>query len=331
MAKKKKDLNEENIDNQEEFNDIDENFGLPDVEFNPLDEESSTEEETPEEASEEVQEVVQENDWSYSEDSSHSVTEENEYSYESEVENADEPEGSFESDSFSAQEEGQDDYSESGEEKKTTYVPGSYTPPHEEKSKAPTIVAIVLIVIVALGTGWYFGMYMPEQKAIVKAKQEKIAKQKAEAERKQKYNGLIARGDEEFGKETWEEAKSSYTSALALFPNEQYPKEQIETINVKLAEIAEANAKPKIGTIETISAPTSRYYVVVSSSIDGDLAMDYSKKIIKNGTNIKLIQPNEPKKFYRVTVGDYDTWTDAQSAISTLSSNFGSGLWILKY
>lgn len=334
MAKKKKDLNEENIDkeNQDEFNDIDENFGLPEIELNPLEE--GQEEATPEEeqiVDEPIEEsVVEEVDEPVEEDSS---TEEYSWStQEEDTTTTEEPEVKdtvYSSDSSDTSDSEEGDSNVEDSKDASTYVPGSYA--QQQPNKTPGIIAIVLIVVIALGGAWYFGMYRPEQKAKEKARIEKIAKQKAAADRKQKYDGLIVKGDGEFGNEDWEAAKSSYSDALALYPKEQYPKEQLETINAKLEEIALANAQPQTGTIETISSATSRYYVVVSSSIDGDLAMDYSKKAIADGTNIKLIEPYADKKFYRVTVGDYDTWADAESAISSLNTSYGDGLWILKY
>ena len=73
-------------------------------------------------------------------------------------------------------------------------------------------------------------------------------------------------------------------------------------------EIAAAAAKPKIGVVETISERTQRFHIVVSSSIDGDLAMDFAKKIATNGHNASISAPYGDKKCYRVTVGtSYDT------------------------
>ena len=74
-----------------------------------------------------------------------------------------------------------------------------------------------------------------------------------------------------------------------------------------------------------------RYYVVVSSSVDGDLAMDYAKKLAGEGENVKVIQPPPDNKVYhRVSVGDYDSRDQAVSASASFS-NYENGVWILKY
>ena len=91
------------------------------------------------------------------------------------------------------------------------------------------------------------------------------------------------------------------------------------------------DAQPKIGTIEAISERTNRYYVVVSSGLDGDLAMDYAKKEVNNGTNIKLLSPLGTNKFHRVTVADHDSWAAAENAANDLKSTFGDDVWVLKY
>ncbi|MAX81374.1 MAG: hypothetical protein CL843_14530 [Crocinitomicaceae bacterium] len=84
-------------------------------------------------------------------------------------------------------------------------------------------------------------------KADLAAKAE--ADRKAEEERQRKlteYNGLIEEADGQFKSEDYEKAKTTYTKASALFPEEAHPKAQINKINVILEErarIAAENAK----------------------------------------------------------------------------------------
>lgn len=205
-------------------------------------------------------------------------------------------------------------------------------------SKTTGIIIIIVVVLVILAGGWYFGMYRPEQEAREKARQEQIAKERARKKReeqakqkKARYDQLIVDGDESFQQEYWESAKSSYSEALGLFSNEQYPQDQLTIINQKLDSIAQLDAEPVPGTVQTISAATGRFYVVVSSSIDGDLAMDYAQKMAAEGNSPRLIQPFGKDKFYRVALGDYDSWDSAVSASSTFSTTDGSPVWVLKY
>ncbi|WP_084370484.1 hypothetical protein [Reichenbachiella faecimaris] len=203
-------------------------------------------------------------------------------------------------------------------------------------NKATGIIIVILVVIVILGGAWYWFSYKPEQEAKEKARQEQLAKaaakkkrEEAAALKKTKYDQLITNADKEFEQEYWETAKSSYAEASSLFPKEQYPKDQLVLVNQKLDEIAvQTNSA---GTVETLSSATGRFYVVVSSSIDGDLAMDYGNKMAEEGNSVKIIEPYGSIKFYRVSLGDYDNWDNAIAASTSFSSIDGDAVWVLEY
>jgi hypothetical protein len=94
---------------------------------------------------------------------------------------------------------------------------------------------------------------------------------------------------------------------------------------------AEAKAKPADGTIETLSNRTGRYYVVISSSVDGDLAMDRAKKLSAAGKSSKIIPPFGKWKYYRLCIGDFDSFASAQSSADASKAEFGDALWVMKY
>lgn len=200
-------------------------------------------------------------------------------------------------------------------------------------SKTIGIIITLFIVILLIGGGWYWLSYKPEQEAKEKARQEQLARAAAKKKRKEaaarkkaKYDLLITNGDKEFEQEYWETAKSSYAEASALFSKEQYPKDQLAIVNQKLDEMeAQANA---VGKVEIISSSTGRFYVVVSSSIDGDLAMDYGNKMAEDGNSVKIIEPYGSIKFYRVSLGDYDNW---ESALAAANTSEEQGAWVLAY
>ena len=73
-----------------------------------------------------------------------------------------------------------------------------------------------------------------EQK-ILAMQSEAEAAAAAKAKREQ-YDGLIREGDEGFGIEDWSLAKGKYEEALGLFPDEAYPKAQLQKIDGKLQE-----------------------------------------------------------------------------------------------
>jgi hypothetical protein len=94
---------------------------------------------------------------------------------------------------------------------------------------------------------------------------------------------------------------------------------------------AAAEAKPAIGTIETLSGRTGRYYVVIASAVDGDLIMDYANKLSAKGTSTRIIPPYGKWKFYRLTIGDFDSFAAAQTSADEAKPEFGQGAWVKKY
>ena len=206
-----------------------------------------------------------------------------------------------------------------------------------KSGKTTGIIVIVVVVIAALVGAWYFGSYKPEQEAKEQARLEQIAQAEAEkkrqeeaVQRKARYDQLIIDADAAFELEDWVTAQSQYTEASSLLPNEQYPKDQLVLVNTKLDEIADREARKAAGVVETVSSPTGRFYVIISSSIDDDLAMDYAKKLAQEGTSVKLVQHNYNElPFHGVSVGDYGSWAQAEAALSSFS-NFGNP-WVLKY
>jgi len=94
-----------------------------------------------------------------------------------------------------------------------------------------------------------------EEEAKIKATEEAAAKKKAAAEAKQKadeearekalddkYSSMITDADQAFAKKDYTYAKNTYKSALALKPNEAYPKEKISEIDKTVARDAQLQA-----------------------------------------------------------------------------------------
>ncbi len=204
----------------------------------------------------------------------------------------------------------------------------------ERSGKSFVIIFIILVVVVISAGSWYFMVYQPEQATVEKARQEQLAKVAAEkkaaelaAQNKLRYNQLILDGDSAFEQEDWETAHARYTEASALFPNEQYPKDQLVLVNEKL----DAMAKIAAGFIETIPSPTNRYYIIVSSSVDDDLAVDYATKLANEGNSVMIIEHNyNALPFFGVSLGDYDTQAQAEAALP-LFSQYTDEAWVLKY
>ena len=211
-------------------------------------------------------------------------------------------------------------------------------------SRTPKIIVIVLLVIAGLAGSLYWFVYKPEQEAKEKARLEEeekarleqIANEEAEAnakalaaqnKAKTTYDSLLANADAAFEQQNWEVARPLYTSALEIFPTEPYPRDQLTALEQKVALAARLAA----GIIEEVTSATGRYYVILSSSVDGDLAKDYALKLLKDGTDVKIIRHYAPDHlYYRVAVEDFDTPEAAKSASETYLST-SSGVWVLKY
>ncbi|WP_258104512.1 SPOR domain-containing protein [Marinoscillum sp. MHG1-6] len=211
----------------------------------------------------------------------------------------------------------------------------------EDSINVGKIIGIILIVVLVLGGGaggYYWFVYKPAQEAKEIARYQQIAKEEEEKKAKElaeqnnaKYEELIADADAAFEQEDWETAQSLYSEASAILPDKKYAQDQLALVNDKLSEKTALEEKRAAGIVETISSRTGRYYVIVSSSIDDDLAMDYAKKLAQEGNYVKIIEHNTDKlTYFRVAVADYETNEDAENASSTFSS-YGEGIWVLRY
>jgi len=183
-------------------------------------------------------------------------------------------------------------------EETTTSETYTYTPEEDEpSSNAPVVISILIGVVVVVGSFLvYQYWYKPKAE---KERMELEALKKKEAAYKQ------ARLDAEAAAE---KRRKEIADSTAL-----------------------ANAKPVIGTIETLSARTRGYYVVIASAVDGDLIMDYAKKLSVKGVSTKIIPPFGKWKFYRLTISDYDTFDAAQTSADAAKPEFGQGAWVIRY
>ncbi len=167
-----------NPQGQDDANEADDSFGLPDLDYKPLDEESNDSEEE-------------------------LTTEENTYTEEEEVEE-EEPQDSYGATS---------DYDDSTKSEEDTEKPALRYQMEEESSNAPKIIGGIIGVLALAAIVWYFGFYRPKQQKIedeAKAKQEELdykKAQEAEAARKKK-----AAADAAAAEQAREEAQVEETS-----------------------------------------------------------------------------------------------------------------------
>jgi hypothetical protein len=183
-------------------------------------------------------------------------------------------------------------------ETRSTYSQ-SYSPYMEEenKSKAPVIIGVVVAVaVVVAGALFYFFVYKPGQEEKERIANEVRLKKEREEQELRDRQALE------------EAARKRAADSLAAL-----------------------NAEPKEGTIETLTDRTRRYYVVISSAVDGDLVMDYAKKLSAKGVSTKIIPPFGKYKFSRLAIGDYDTFATAQASADAAKAEYGGAVWVLKF
>ena len=91
------------------------------------------------------------------------------------------------------------------------------------------------------------------------------------------------------------------------------------------------SASKVIGAISEISQPLNKYYLIVGSFLDNDLAFDYAEKLILSGSNVMIIPPFSTSKFTRVAILEYETFDKAKIGLDNYKDELDEQLWVLKY
>lgn len=81
----------------------------------------------------------------------------------------------------------------------------------------------------------------------------------------------------------------------------------------------------------TISEQGGRFYVVVGSFYDEDLAIDKGNDIVATGNNAYLLKPTGDFELHRVGINVGDRWSEAAKGLEELKSLYGDNIWVLKY
>lgn len=171
-----------------------------------------------------------------------------------------------------------------------------YNDDDERNSPWPKILGIAAFLLVTAAAVWYFALYRPKE---MKAAAEKARLEQEAAEARQREEDLA----------------------------EQKRIEDERRIADSLANAA----VPKTGVIDTLTERTGRYYVIIASGVDGDLIMDYAKKLAPKGLNPKIIPPHGKVKFYRLAIAEGDTYASTQSTADQLKSEYTEGAWVVRY
>ncbi len=316
MAKKENENEFEDLNDGGSINEADDSFGLPDIDYKPIDRSDETE---PADTAEPVESSDSGTDTSSEPAEEQSDDQAYMYAHRTEGEETDAGSDYSSSESteesseniFGSTEENADEVTavEADTEEAVTeqdeYVPGSYTPKESSGgSNVGAIIGIIAVIILA-GLGiWYFMYEQPRQAEI--AAQEQRAREEAEQEARER-------------------------EAAAAAAEEQRLAEEQAAREAEEARLAAEEADNEPGTIETISERTGRYYIIVTSSIDGDLAMDYAKDLAADGYSVKIIAPYGNVKFHRVAISNVETLAEAESRMNELKAEHGEGVWVMRY
>lgn len=85
------------------------------------------------------------------------------------------------------------------------------------------------------------------------------------------------------------------------------------------------------GEFTVLSDRTGRSYVIVASFFDEDMATDYSEELASNGVGTSIIPPFKDSKFYRVAIADFPSYSDAASSLGQFKGTYGDDVWALRY
>jgi hypothetical protein len=174
----------------------------------------------------------------------------------------------------------------------------NYEDDDNDGSVWPKIFGILAILALAGVAYWFFGIYQPKQREAERIENERKAKEDADAKAEQRR--LAA-------EQAARDADQRRADSLANLTN-------------------------KVGSIETLSERTQRYYVVAASAIDGDLLMDKAKILSQKGVNCKIIPPFGKTKFYRLAIAEGDTYATTQSTADGMKGgDYGDALWVIRY
>ena len=167
----------------------------------------------------------------------------------------------------------------------------------DESSPWSKVIGVLAILALAFGVYWFFWKYQPARKAEGERAKQEQAERDAAAKR----------------------AEEERLANAARAADDQRRADSL------------ANLQPKEGGVETLTERTRRYYVVVASAIDGDLIMDEAKKLSAKGVSAKIIPPFGKTKFYRLAIAEGDTYASTQATADGMKSQYGDGVWVIRY
>lgn len=85
------------------------------------------------------------------------------------------------------------------------------------------------------------------------------------------------------------------------------------------------------GEINRLEERTGNAFVIIASFVDEDIAMDYANKLAGEGKSPSIIPPYGNGLFNRVAIAGYPTIAAAMQGIDVFKGEYGEDVWVLKY
>lgn len=186
----------------------------------------------------------------------------------------------------------------------------------EKKSNAPLIISLLFVFLVVLAALWYFfgrDMFASDP----------LSQQIDNVENTTPDDQDSTPADTGFDTET---SDSDLTDSSLAESDEADSFVDDESSNY-----AEEVGGGVAGTFDVVNTRTGRTYIIIGSFFDEDLARDYAAKLGKQGISTTLIMPAGSKKFYRLSIADFGTVTEAINNLEDFRADHGSSLWIIKH
>jgi tetratricopeptide (TPR) repeat protein len=155
--------------------------------------------------------------------------------------------------------------------------------------------------------------YPKEQLVAIERKLAELAKLN------ESYNAAVKAGDKAFSSNQFDQAKTSYTKAAELKPEEQYPKDQLAAIDKKVAELAKVEAQYQ----EIIKEADGRYdikeYVAAKAEYTKALSLKpgepHPTERLEEVTRL-LDQMAEQEEAYKAAIANADNAFNAKDYLS---------------
>ncbi|MBC6425727.1 MAG: hypothetical protein GDA51_04510 [Ekhidna sp.] len=181
------------------------------------------------------------------------------------------------------------------------------------KGKFAKIVIVGLVILLGLGTLFYF--LSPsfsgegEKPKVVENTQPVTPDVKAQPTTTEEEEKPIEQLKEDFETQKKEDTQS------------KKPRTTV-TNNVSAA---------NTGKVTSLRGKTGKFYIIVASFLDRDLAMDHSRDLANSGKRLTIIPPFGNAVTHRVAIQGYGSLSQALGAINDYKGTYGEDIWVLKY